>query len=70
MTCTNEDCKKETNEGYKYCMDCYNKWKENQPAEEDPYKSKPWAEDPVVDALLKINNNLGKIVRALENKRE
>lgn len=60
MTCQNEDCKNETKEGYKYCYDCYKKWQDQQPDKNS------WDDDPMVDVLLKINSNLGKIGQSLE----
>ncbi len=67
MTCINEDCKNETNEGYKYCMDCYKKWQAGEG--EDLHKARPWHDNEYVDQLMKINNNLNKIVMALENRK-
>ena len=66
MKCKTEKCKKETNEGYDYCMECYKTWKDGQV---DEFKSKAWHDDPVVDILMKINNNLSKLVVAMQYKK-
>lgn len=60
--CVNETCDNEVREGFKYCLDCYNKWKQENPET----KKGQWHDDPVVDQLMKMNANMGKVVRVLE----
>jgi hypothetical protein len=61
MTCENKGCDNETREGYKFCYDCYKR-------HEATSSGKQWHEDPIVDQLMKINANLGNLVKA--TKRE
>jgi hypothetical protein len=70
MKCTTYECENETAPGYKYCNKCYVEWLKNksqgEPAPPDrKTTNKPWHEDPIVDALLKINANLGNIEKAI-----
>ncbi len=64
MTCENEDCNNTTTEGYKYCQDCYKKWKQSN------LDKGAWHDNETIDQLMKINSNLGKIARTLENWEE
>ncbi len=67
MRCANTDCPNICAEGYKYCMDCYNKWKENNPtAKTTPPIPKKWHDDAIVDQLMKMNSNLYNIGILLE----
>lgn len=73
MICANKECKNEVNEGYKYCSSCYTKWMQQKSAGEPAppdrtKKSGSWHDDPIVDALLKINSNLASIKLLLERK--
>lgn len=74
-SCATQDCPMMPPQGYKYCLECYGKWKAGQAQAAStstasptlPGSSgRPWHEKPEVDALLKINSNLGRIVTLLE----
>jgi len=45
------NCGKEIDDKYKYCLDCMNKYKED----------KPESNDELVDIITKVNWNLGSI---------
>jgi hypothetical protein len=55
MKCFNEFCTNETKEGYKYCVNCAEKWKSKTKIDGK------WNDDPIIDNLMKINSNLGQI---------
>jgi hypothetical protein len=65
MKCKNEECNNDVREGYTYCMPCYERWKAKSSPAPNPAKS-GWHDDPVVDQLMKINANLGRIAQELE----
>jgi len=63
---------------YKYCQSCAMSWKAQQSVNSGVINQtgvssvpvrveKKWDENPVVDALLKINNNLSSMKRSLES---
>lgn len=62
MKCANKDCENGVREGYKYCADCYAKWKDSNPFK----KSNEWSDNPTVDMMMKINANLGNIALTLD----
>ena len=64
-TCATETCNNETIAAFKYCMECYQKWKETQPTQQQtkPNTGSLWDTNPIVDQLMKINANLGIIAR-------
>lgn len=67
MKCFNQFCKNECNEGYKYCSECYEKWKLNNVKKDSTFEAAAkWDENPLIDVLLKINANLGNIALALK----
>jgi len=69
MDCRNK-CGREANEGYNYCVDCAKKWKNEKTLDLDaPRTVKKWNEDPLVDQLMKMNANLGRLVEVLEKKK-
>jgi len=73
MKCATTECKNEVNTPYKYCKECYTKWTQSKSAGEpappdrkkDPNK---WDDDPVIDILLKINHNIGRIAQSVERQ--
>jgi len=66
MKCLTQDCLSECNENYKYCSDCYARWKSKQGTGQSvPVTGQgpvQWHADPVADQLMKLNANLGKLV--------
>jgi len=70
--CLTQDCLNEVAPNYKYCGDCYNRWKAKQsaptpsPTESVPRDTTKWHDDPLIDVLLKMNSNLGNIAQELK----
>lgn len=68
--CEHEGCNETIEDKYHYCYAHYktsNKVK-SPPVVPEVLPEGMWAKDPVVDALLKINSNLGSIKRLLEQR--
>jgi hypothetical protein len=72
------NCESACDDKYKYCQACSNAWKQKvanasavssvAPVVDSGVRvEKKWNDDPIVDALLKINNNLSSIKRSLES---
>lgn len=71
--CATNECLNTVKEGYKYCPDCYARWKAKQPTAPTPSPSAvvprdttKWHDDPLIDVLLKMNSNLGNIAQELK----
>lgn len=69
--CKKEGCPLQVADNYEYC---YNHFKEQHMSDTPQGQTetmqrtppKQWHDDPVVDQLMKINHNLGKIATYLE----
>lgn len=65
--CNKEGCEEQIDEKYTYCYAHYQPGRVTAPVTP---KGVAWHDDPVVDALLKCNSNLGKIASVLEKINE
>lgn len=62
-----EKCGTSIDDKYRFCFECSNKFKALQDKTPPDKKSVgQWNDDPVVDALLKLNANVGKLTQSLE----
>jgi hypothetical protein len=60
------NCGTDIGDKYKYCMDCVKAYgKRDEPTPHEPKGGAMWHEDATVDALLKMNSNLGTIAKEL-----
>lgn len=61
-SCSYDGCSTEIDERYTFCYVHFQPKKTDMSAR----PSGAWADDPVVDALLKLNSNAGKIAQELK----
>lgn len=66
MKCKNQDCDREATEGFPYCRECYTKWTQTKAQSPSEKAKATWHEDPIVDALLKINSNMSGVKTELQ----
>lgn len=64
-----KNCEKEIQDNYTYCLSCMTEWKQKNTTTTTKNVGS-WHDDPMIDVLMKINANLGKIHQALLLKRE
>lgn len=64
--CEHEGCKEKIEDKYHFCWQHYKASNTIREVKKEELPPGAWHSDPIVDALLKINNNLSAIKRILE----